>query len=72
MYRRPGSLFIGQSETDTLSGSVLVPFEYSVTQAYILEFSDSVITFYKDQGQILQSRGITNGTFDTDLTGFIS
>ena len=70
VYRRPGSIFISQSETNTTDGSVLVPFEYSVTQAYILEFSDSTITFYKDQGQIIQSRGFINGTFDTDLTGW--
>ena len=30
----------------------LVRFEYSVTQAYILEFGDQYIRFYKDNGQI--------------------
>ena len=36
----------------------LIPFEFSVTQAYILEFGDSYIRFYKDRGVIETSPGV--------------
>jgi len=47
--KRPGTKYIA-----TTSGEVrLVPFEFSTEQAYILEFRDESLRFYKDGGQIL-------------------
>lgn len=49
--RRTGTMYV-----DTTKGAArLVPFEFSVTQAYVLEFGDSYIRFYKDRGQIQTS-----------------
>ncbi len=49
----------------------LVPFEFSTTQAYILEFGDLFIRVYKDNGQI-QTAGsveITTPYLEADLLG---
>lgn len=47
--KRPGTKYIA-----TTSGEVrLVPFEFSTEQAYILEFIDESMRFYKNGGQIL-------------------
>ena len=48
----------------------LIPFQFSTTQAYILEFGDEYIRFYKDNGQILDSGSpyeITSPYDKTDL-----
>ena len=52
--RRGGPKFISEGKTNTKKVR-LYPFEFSVTQAYILEFGDQYIRFYKDQGQIQES-----------------
>jgi len=53
--RRGGTYFV--SEVKTSAKEVrLVPFEFNVTQSYVLEFGDTYIRFYKDNGQI-QSGG---------------
>jgi len=48
----PGLRYIAGTKTNA-SVSRLIPFEFSVTQAYILEFGDLYIRFYRDQAQIL-------------------
>jgi hypothetical protein len=66
--RRPGTMFVNECKvqdayveddyveedyvTDLPGKVVVVPFEFSVTQAYILEFGDQYIRFYKDRGII--------------------
>lgn len=52
--RRPGSVFIKEVKTSSLS-TRLVRFEFSTTQAYILEFGNLYVRFYKDNGVILSS-----------------
>lgn len=49
--RRSGSRYIAQTETMT-ELSRLIPFQFSEEQAYILEFGNLYVRFYKDQGQI--------------------
>lgn len=49
--RRPGTYFVAEVK-DSSKVVRLIPFEFSITQAYILEFGDQYIRFYKDQGQI--------------------
>ena len=34
---------------------ILIPFEFNVTQSYILEFGNLYIRFYKDNGQIVEA-----------------
>lgn len=51
VIRRPGTYYVGEVKTSANS-TRLVPFEYSTTQAYILEFGNQYIRFYKDNAQI--------------------
>jgi len=47
--KRPGTKYIASA-----AGSVrLIPFEYSTDDAYILEFGDEYLRFYRNDGQIL-------------------
>lgn len=48
---RPGFRYIAETKTSS-TASRLIPFQFSVTQAYILEFGNLYIRFYKDQAQI--------------------
>ena len=61
--RRSGSMFVSEVKTSS-SKTRIIPFEFNVTQAYILEFGDQYIRFYKDNGNILEAAqsitGITN------------
>ncbi len=72
--RRPGTMYVAETKgsvdyvvddyaaddyiTTASGASRLVPFEFSVTQAYILEFGSQFIRFYKDRGQI-QTSGVS-------------
>ena len=50
--RRVGTKFIEEVKTSA-NKTRLIPFEFSTTQTYVLEFGDQYIRFYKDKGQIL-------------------
>jgi len=50
--RREGFKYIAGTKTNA-SESRLIPFEYSVTQAYVIEMGDEYLRFYKDGGQIV-------------------
>lgn len=52
--RRPGTYYVAEAR-DSNRKSRLVPFQFSVTQAYIVEFADRYLRFYANQGQILSS-----------------
>lgn len=51
LIRRSGTEFISEVKTSSKSAR-LIPFEFSVTQAYMLEFGDQYVRFYRDYGQI--------------------
>jgi len=53
--RRGGTYFVSEVK-DSTKEVRLIPFEFNVTQSYVLEFGDQYIRFYKDNGQI-QSGG---------------
>lgn len=53
--RRPGTEFVANAKDGTFT--LLVPFQFSITQAYMLEFGDEYIRFYANLGQV-----ITTGT----------
>ena len=63
--KRPGTRHIAEIKTSTgsNSGARLIPFIFSKTQAYILEFGHNYIRFFKDEGQIYSS-----GTTPYELT----
>lgn len=71
LTRRPGTKYVAQTRYSGTTPSRLVRFEYSTTQAYILEFGDLYIRFYKDNAQIESSPGtayqIVTGYADEDL-----
>jgi len=50
--RRVGTQYIAEVKTSSLK-TRLIPFEFSTTQTYILEFGNTYIRFYKDKGQII-------------------
>ena len=50
--RRVGTQFVNEVKTSA-NKTRLIPFEFSTTQTYILEFGNQYIRFYKDKGQIL-------------------
>lgn len=68
--RSPGTDFIAETKTSS-KRSRLFPFEYSVLQAYVLEFGDLYVRFYKN-GALLGNNAelITNGTFLAGISGW--
>jgi hypothetical protein len=58
LTRRTGTMFVNEVKSSAVKHR-LVPFEYSTEQAYILEFGDGMIRFYKDRGQI-QTSGVAS------------
>lgn len=68
--RRPGSRYVSGVQDSTVKGR-LKKFEFSVTQAYILEMGDYVLRFYRNQGAITAAdtdAAVTNGTFTSGIT----
>jgi hypothetical protein len=51
-FKAPGTKFVAEIKTPTLAAR-LVPFIYSDEQAYVLEFGNLYIRFFKDRGQIV-------------------
>ena len=49
---RRGGLYFASEVKDSASTTRLLPFEFSVTQAYVLEFGDQYVRFYKNYGRI--------------------
>jgi hypothetical protein len=48
---RPGTQYIANTKSNGVAR--LIPFEFSTEQAYIIEFGNQYIRFYKDGGQII-------------------
>ena len=53
LTRRPGTEFIGEIK-DSSAVTRLIPFEFSTTQAYILEFGNLYMRVYKDGGRVVE------------------
>jgi len=52
--RRSGTQFVAEVK-NSAAKTRLIPFEFSTTQTYMMEFGNQYIRFYKDNGQILES-----------------
>ena len=52
--RRSGTQYVAQVKNSSAK-TRLIPFEFSTTQTYMMEFGNQYIRFYKDNGQILES-----------------
>jgi hypothetical protein len=63
--RRSGTSFVAEVK-DSTKKTRLIPFEFSTTQTYMLEFGDQYIRFYKDNGQILESNVTISGATQAD------
>lgn len=61
--RRPGTAFLHQTKFNSKASRV-IPFQYSITQTYILEFGEQYIRFFTDHGILTQTAqnitGISN------------
>lgn len=57
LIRRSGSYYVANTKTMT-EASRLVPFEFSITQAYVLEFGKQYIRFFLENGQLESSPGV--------------
>jgi len=69
--KRPGFKYINNARSGT-DVSRLIPFSYSQSQGYILEFGNGVIRFFTDQARVAQGRVFTNGTFTSGIAGWAS
>ena len=58
--RRSGTQFVAEIK-DSSAKTRLIPFEFSTTQTYMMEFGNQYIRFYKDNGQILESDKTISG-----------
>ena len=56
MMRRPGMRFVNSAKFSATTAR-LIPFVFSTLQAYMLEFGNGYIRFYKDGGQIIDTAG---------------
>jgi len=54
VIKRSGTRYIAECKNST-STKRLIPFVFSTTQAYILEFGEDYIRFYRNEGQIYSS-----------------
>lgn len=52
--RTPGTYYVGQTREATGTGR-LIPFQFSTSQTYMMEFSDGKIRFYRNQGRIVET-----------------
>lgn len=66
---RPGTVYV-DTTLDTTKKSRLIPFKFNSTQTYMMEFGDQKIRFYRNRTPVLSTAAFTNGTFNTDLTGW--
>lgn len=60
VLNRAGTAFIGEVR-DSADITRLLPFQFSVTQAYVLEFGDEILRPIKDDGQVLESAKSVSG-----------
>lgn len=70
--RRDGLHFVAEVK-DSTKQVRLIEFEFSTTQAYVLEFGDQYIRFYRNNGQVVTTTGselVTNGTFGSDIASW--
>lgn len=57
LVKRSGSRYVAEVK-DSSKATRLMAFEFSITQAYILEFGDQYIRFFRNNGQIESSPGV--------------
>mgnify|MGYP001250087363 CR=1 FL=1 len=66
--RRSGTRFVAEVK-DSTKPVIVVPFQFSTTQAYILEIGDGYMRVYMDESQVLASNGTDIYEITTPWTG---
>lgn len=56
LTRRPGTKYVANTRSDAVAR--LIPFEFSIIQAYMIEATDQKFRFFKDRGVIESSPGV--------------
>lgn len=56
VMRMPGTVYVAEVKTSAKATRVL-RFQFSTTQAYVIEFGDQYVRFYKDEAQITSGGG---------------
>lgn len=67
MEQRPGTKYVAFAKEATAR---LLTFNFSATQTYVIEFGNLYLRFFTNQGQLLSTAAVTNGTFDSDISGW--
>ncbi len=70
LMRRSGTRYVAELKSSSVKGRIK-KFQFSVTQAYILEMGEKIMRFFRNQGQISvadTTASITNGTFPSNIT----
>ena len=65
--RRGGTKFISNAKPNGGKKIRLIPFQFSVEQAYIIEFGENYLNFYRDESKI--GGGDFNNDFNNDFSG---
>lgn len=60
LIRRPGTKYISYAKNQSAPFPALIPFQFSATQNYALEFGDHYIRFYTNEGQIITGSNVNN------------
>jgi len=72
LTRRPGTMFVAPTKFSNKTTRV-VRFEYSTTQAYILEFGDQYVRFFRNEGRLENPPGtpveVATPYLEADLGG---
>lgn len=63
--RRPGTYFVAEAK-DSSKATRVVQFEFSTTQAYIIEFGDEYMRFYRNNGPVLETAQNITGITQAD------
>jgi len=68
-YRRPGTYFVSNTKLST-NAIRLIPFQFSTTQAYIIEAGHQYFRFYKDSGLLVSGSPVEISTAYTSSNLF--
>ena len=72
VMRRAGTRYVAEVK-DSTDVAALERFEFSTSQAYILEIGEQYMRFFRNQGQIAAGAtdaAVTNGSFSSDITSW--
>lgn len=70
--RRPGTRFVAEVK-DSADATILIPFQFSQDDSYMVEAGDLYFRFYRRQGRITvddTNAVISNGSFASNITGW--